>query len=140
MISGRSRDNATRATSLISVAHTVAPSSANAMAVARPIPWAAAVITAVFPLSLLLITSLLFQLWCRQILIGHNFQLGTSTLPLRRQERCQKYKSATYCLRHRQLFIQRESRKDYSKYREQVDGNRYLADVQTVEHPHPQHH
>src|SRR5580700_2228443 len=52
---GRSSRRLCRAVSLISVAHTVAPSSAKAIAVARPIPWAAAVTNAIFPASLPLI-------------------------------------------------------------------------------------
>ncbi len=44
--------------SLMSEAVTLAPSAANARAEARPIPWAAAVTTAVLPISLPAIVSL----------------------------------------------------------------------------------
>src|SRR5215471_12237681 len=54
-ISGRSLFRVLRVTSLMSVAQTEAPSSANAMAVARPMPCPAAVTRATFPASLPLI-------------------------------------------------------------------------------------
>src|SRR5271165_3083838 len=58
---GRSLLSVTRDDSLISVAQTRAPSSANAMAVARPMPCPAAVTRATFPASLPLILNHLLQ-------------------------------------------------------------------------------
>jgi hypothetical protein len=51
-IPGRPSTRVASVASFISVAHTVAPSSANAIAVARPKPCPAAVTSAVLPVSL----------------------------------------------------------------------------------------